>query len=143
MTAIQIDRSLNNIKSYKMCMLLQLTTWLKKIYLQKWMFQSSDDCCMSWCQDVKLYLTLMWLVLVIHGCFFGYLFRKKDKHKKWWKLNLIIRNSWQLWKDVLHSKIHEISNKDKKKTPKNYAVMESKSCNFLKILVLFHIFFYF
>lgn len=69
MTAIQIDRSLNNIKSYKMCMLLQLTTWLKKIYLQKWMFQSSDDCCMSWCQDVKLYLTLMWLVLVIHGCF--------------------------------------------------------------------------
>lgn len=118
MTAIQIDRSLNNIKSYKMCMLLQLTTWLKKIYLQKWMFQSSDDCCMSWCQDVKLYLTLMWLVLVIHGCFFGYLFRKKDKHKKWWKLNLIIRNSWHLRKDVLHSKFHEISNKDIKKKPK-------------------------
>lgn len=144
MTAIQIDRNLNNIKSYKMCMLLQLTTWLKKkIYLQKWMFQSSDDCCMSWCQDVKLYLTLMWLVLVIHGCLFGYLFRKKDKHKKWWKLNLIIRNSWHLRKDVLHSKIHEISNENKNKNQKTMRWWKQNPVIFLKYWSCFIYFFIF
>lgn len=120
MTAIQIDRSLNNIKSYKMCMLLQLTTWLKKNIPSKMnvsKFRRLLYVVMSRCWAISYaHVTCIsntWLFF-----FFGYLFRKKDKHKKWWKLNLIIRNSWHLRKDVLHSKIHEISNKDKKKKPK-------------------------
>lgn len=95
------------------------------------------------CRDVKmLSYILRSCDLVIHGCFFGYLFRKKDKHKKWWKLNLIIRNSWHLRKDVLHSEIHEIS-KIKKKNQKTMQWWNQNPVIFLKYWSCFIYFFIF
>lgn len=116
----------------------------KKIYLQKWMFQSSDDCCMSWCQDAELYLTLMWLVLVIHGCFFLVIYsvrRTNTRNDESWTLLYVTHDTYEKMCCIL--KFMKFQTKIKKKPQKTMQWWNQNPVIFLKYWSCFIYFFIF